>query len=153
MTEKYLQEIEKCIQQASLDGALTESAIQQYHEMLAANEKLVGENKHQNELIVKKNEELSTLKERLNKYVQKEGVLVDREHEVKERETHMDKLELKVEYQQKRVEDHIKMVELIFRNSILRKDVMTPIPGLKQDQYGTSHSPYAQKDSVDEQET
>lgn len=52
-----------------------------------------------------------------------------REGEVKTREENMLKLELTAEYQEKRVEDHIKMVDLIFRNSILRRTMFGNMPG------------------------
>ena len=52
-----------------------------------------------------------------------------------EREKKMDILELSVQYEQKRVQDHINMVGLVFRNTTLRRGMtgQAPQPG---DQYG-----------------
>lgn len=150
MTDQYLQEIEKCIQKAALDGVLTTTAIEQYHAILEANEKLVGENKHQNELIVKKNEELSTLKERVNKYVEKEGAFNDREHEVKEREVHMTKLELTATHHYQRVEDHKAMFSQVFRNMEVRRNVFTAVDPGKPDQYGSRISGHTEENNQTE---
>lgn len=150
--DKYLQEIEHAVKKAGIEGALTEEAVTQFHGVIEKCDELTGDletsEKARASLILQRDQLQADLgiAQALNK------VAAEAEMAMIEREAKITKLECKAEHMEERVKDHKEMFTTVFRNSVLRKEVMTPLPGLKQDQYGTSHAPYAQKDSVEEKE-
>jgi chromosome segregation ATPase len=145
--------LEKLIQKAALDGALTEGAVDQFHALVTERDALKDDN---DTLNVRNKDQTKTIERLSEQYNENHSQLADwakREQDLKDREGKCTELEIRKECAEKRVEDHQSMVGLIFRNAVMKKGVMTPLPGLKADQYGTSHAPYAQKDDVEEEET
>jgi predicted nuclease with TOPRIM domain len=145
--------LEKLIQKAALDGALTEGAVDQFHSLVKErdalkddNDTLNVRNKDLDERVTKLDARASAAEKCAEEWAGREQDLMDREGKCTE-------LEIRKECAETRVEDHKSMVGLIFRNAVMKKGVMTPLPGLKADQYGTSHAPFAQKDDVEEEET
>ena len=145
--------LEKLIQKAALDGALTQDAVAQFHALVterdAIKEELIDLKKiHENVVINRDalNEKWQAAEKCAEEWAGREQDLMDREGKCTE-------LEIRKECAETRVEDHKSMVGLIFRNAVMKKGVMTPLPGLKADQYGTSHAPFAQPDTVEEEET
>jgi hypothetical protein len=145
--------LEKLIQKAALDGALTEGAVDQFHALVTERNAIHEELK----TLKVTHENLSTDRDRLHTQLCEANKCAEewagREQDLMDREGKCTELEIRKECADKRVEDHQSMVGLIFRNAVMKKGVMTPLPGLKADQYGTSHAPFAQKDDVEEEET
>jgi hypothetical protein len=71
-----------------------------------------------------------------------------------DREGKCTELEIRKECADLRVTDHKEMFTTVFRNSVLRKEVMSPVSAGPIDQYGTKQSDvYPSKDTVEEEET
>ncbi len=151
MTE-LTDQLDKIIRKAALDGALTEDAVAQFHSLVkqcdAQAEELRSLNKLNSTLIDQK-DKLTTelhLSQTLNK------VAAEAEIAMMEREKNITTLELTAGFEAQRVKDHINMFTTVFRNSVLRKEVMTPIEATRMDQGMSGQSGYASKDTVDEEE-
>jgi hypothetical protein len=139
MTDQYLQDIERVVQQAGIDGTLTKTAIDQYHAIIEANAKLVKENDAQAKLIFDKNEKLSKLEVDLGIANGLVGVAAASEVAMIERESKMTTLELTAKHEAVRVADHKDMFDKVFRNIETRRNVFTPQPASAGvDQYGTA---------------
>ena len=86
----------------------------------------------------------------LNKTMVPKPVL-DRQ-DLMDRENKCMELEVRKECADLRVVDHKEMFKTVFRNSVLRKEVMTPIDATQVDQYGTQlPGGYPQRDTVEEE--
>jgi len=145
-------ELDKLIQKAALDGALTQKAVDMFHSVLKENEELSKQLETDVDKIKADALMIDSLKTDLRIAQGLNKVAAEMEASLINREQKITVLEMQAKYELVRVEDHKEMFTTVFRNSVLRKEVMTPLPGLKADQYGTSHSPYVQKDSVTEEE-
>lgn len=145
-------ELDRLIQKAALDGALTQKAVDMFHSVLKENEDLRDKCVKLEQTQTRMEKEKKELNIDLSMAQGLNKIAAEREVSLIEREQKITVLEMQAKYELVRVEDHKEMFTTVFRNSVLRKEVMTPLPGLKADQYGTSHSPYAQKDSVEEEE-
>ncbi len=146
------EQLDKIIQKAALDGALTKEAVDQFHSLVkqcdAQAEELRSLNKLNIELIDKRDKLVIDLDmaKTLNK------VAAEAEIAMIEREKFITKLELTAEFEKQRVTDHINMFTTVFRNSVLRREVMTPIEATRMDQGMSGQSGYASKDTVEEEE-
>jgi len=145
--------LERIIQKAGIDGALTEEAVAQFHSLVEQQKASRIALDDYAKLTTQHDATIEDLTKRLvaaetcaQEWAGKEQDLMDREGKCTE-------LEIRKECADKRVEDHQSMIGLIFRNAVIKKGVMTPLAGLKADQYGSSHAPFAQKDDVEEEET
>ena len=145
-------QLDKMIQKAALDGALTQDAVGQFHSLVkqcdAQAEELRSLQKVNTELIDKRDKlagEL-TVSKTLNE------VAVKAELEMIEREKNITTLELTAEHHKQRVKDHQDMFSIVFRNSVLRREVMTPIAPTNMDQGMQGQSGYAERNTVEEEE-
>lgn len=154
MSEELNRELTKLISKAAIDGTLSESAVTQFTQVLEANKTLTEDlqeaemRRIENEEALKQSDKLfQETHERLSKYLNREKGLA-------ERESAAEVLQMTVKYERKRVEDHKEMVGLIFRNTVLKKQVMTPTEaGRGLDQYNNPlPGGYAQRDDVEETE-
>jgi len=145
--------LETLIQKAALDGALTQDAVAQFHALVEQQKasKIALDDYHK--LTDQHNATIEALTKRCDAAETCAQDWAGREQDLMDREEKCLRLEMEAEYQGKRVSDHQEMVRLIFRNSVLKQGVMTPLAGLKADQYGSSHAPFAQKDDVESEET
>jgi hypothetical protein len=148
MTE-LTDKLETVIQQAALDGALTKDAVAQFHSLVKERDALKDANVEWEEADEKNKKEVRKLVSELEISKALNKVAMEAEMLMIEREQKMTTLELTAAHQSKRVEDHVKMVELIFRNSIIRREVMTPA-SQHTEATGASHSTFSNKDVVDE---
>lgn len=146
------EQLDKIIQKAALDGALTKEAVDQFHSLVkqcdAQAEELRKLNKLNTELIDKR-DKLSgelTMSKTLNE------VAVKAELEMIEREKNITTLELTAEHEKQRVKDHINMFTTVFRNSVLRKEVMTPLEATRMDQGMSGQPGYAERNTVESEE-
>jgi hypothetical protein len=141
--------LEKVIQQAALDGALTADAVSQFHSLVVERNALKDANEEWEETDKKSKQECEELSRNLAKTTGKLGDYQTRERELQEREREADKLQVEKECADLRVLDHKEMFSLVFRNSIIRKEVMTPA-SQHTEATGASHSTFSNKDTVDE---
>ena len=145
--------LERIIQKAGIDGALTEEAVAQFHSLVEQQKasKIALDDYHK-----LTDEHDATIKDLTTRLLAAETCAQEwagKEQDLMDREGKCTELEIRKECADKRVEDHQSMIGLIFRNAVIKKGVMTPLAGLKADQYGSSHAPFAQKDDVEEEET
>ncbi len=146
------EQLDKMIQKAALDGALTNKAVDQFHSLVKQNEAMEEKAIKLEQSLMDAEKQITKLDADNSELRSLQGHMAQRENEVSEREKKMTTLELTVEFQEHRVNDHKKMVELIFRNSVLRREVMTPTHPSAPDQYGTRQEGYPSKDTVEEEE-
>ena len=146
------EQLDKIIQQAALDGALTQKAVDQFHSIITHNAALETKVTALEETVEDRGKKISTLELDLGMAKTLNKVAAEAEIVMIEREQKMTTLELTANFQEQRVNDHKKMVELIFRNSVIRKGVMTPTHPSAPDQYGTRQEGYPQQDTVEEEE-
>ena len=147
-------ELEVIIQKAALDGALTQDAVAQFHALVTERDALKKDNCRLDDLNTELNEKVNHFSQRVTAAETCAQEWAGREQDLMDREGTCTKLEVEKECAELRVKDHQKMVELIFRNSVIRKSVMTPVTPGPIDQYGTKQpDAYPSKDDVAEEET
>lgn len=145
-------DLEKIILRAGIDGALTEEAVAQFHALIKERDALQIENKKLGERNTELDERVTSLAEQYNERQTRLQGWATREQELKDREEKCLRLELEAEYNLKRVEDHKSMVSLVFRNTVLKKQVVTP-GSATIDQYGTRNSEFPDTTPVEEENT
>lgn len=145
-------QLDTIIQKAALDGALTKEAVDQFHKILAENSSLLEEVDKVKDMNAAGSKELRETTVKMEDFRAKVTDWVTREKELAEREKFITTLTLTAEHQEQRVKDHISMFTTVFRNSVLRKEVMTPLEATRMDQGMQGQGGYAQKDSVEEEE-
>ena len=148
----HLDEINKIIQKAALDGVLTTGAVTQFHQVLEENKVLKEQAIDLDRKFRDASEKNTKLTSQLSQADHQLKVASERESNLLEREKKITELELTAKYQGQRVDDHKSMVSLIFRNSVLRKEVMTPVEGMAPGNGMSGTSGYANKDQVTETE-
>lgn len=153
MTDQLTEQLKKIIQQASLDGALTQKAVDQFHTLVKQRDELDDKVKSLENTLEERGKQIDKLDADNTELRALQGVMAQRENEVSEREKEMTKLELTSEFNEQRVKDHKEMFTTVFRNSVLRKEVMTPVEATRMDQGMRGDSGYAQRDTVEEEET
>ena len=145
-------QLDKIIQKAALDGALTSDAVAQFHSLVKQCESQAEELRSLNKL----NAELKDKREKLTGQLEIAKKLnqlaAEAEVAMIEREKQITTLELTAVHMKQRVTDHINMFTTVFRNSVLRREVMTPIEATRMDQGMSGQSGYASKDTVEEEE-
>jgi len=144
--------LEKIILRAGIDGALTEDAVAQFHALVTER------NAIKTELISLKeaHANLTTNRDALNTKCQAAVKCAEewagREQDLMDREGKCAEVEIRKECADLRVTDHQRMVELVFRNTVLKKQVVTPGAGTI-DQYGTKQSEFPDTTPAEEEET
>ncbi len=144
--------LDKLIQKAALDGALTPDAVAQFHALViqgdAQAEELRELQKVNTEIIEKRDEYSRKLKIMLddaNELSTRAAAIDASEQEHRDREVRLECAEL-------RVQDHKEMFKVVFRNAIIRREVMTSNES-HTDVNGASHNSFSMKDNVEEEET
>ncbi len=146
--------LEKIILRAGIDGALTEDAVAQFHALVternAIKTELTG--------LKEAHENLITNRDALNVKMQAAVTCAEewagREQDLMDREGKCAALEIRKECAELRVTDHQEMFKIVFRNSVIRKGVMTPIDSTAPNEYNSCPpGGMAQKDEVEEEET
>lgn len=146
--------LEVLIQKAALDGALTADAVAQFHALVterdAIKEELGELKKAHATLIVNRD----ALNQKMQEAVTCAEEWAGREQDLMDRESKCTALEIRKECAEIRVTDHQEMFKIVFRNSVIRKGVMTPIDSSEPNQYNSCPpGGMAQKDEVEEEET
>lgn len=148
------EELEVIIQKAALDGALTQDAVAQFHALVTERDAI----KVELEELKKAHATLIVNRDALNAKMQAAVTCAEewagREQDLMDREGKCTELEIRKECADLRVTDHQEMFRLVFRNSVIRRGVMTPVSAGPIDQYGTKQSDvFPTKDEVEEEET
>ena len=150
MTE-LTDKLEKLIQQAALDGALTEDAVSQFHSLVVERNALKDANVEWEESDKQAKKEIEKLVERCSN-MQKQILLhTEREAELEEREKKITEMEVREECTMLRIADHQEMFRVVFRNAVIKRDVLSPQYDFT-DSNGSSRSSYPQKGEVEEEE-
>lgn len=148
------QELEKIILKAGIDGALTEDAVSQFHALVTERNALRTELENEKRVRKEEAEKASRYHNQLAEANETISLWATRETDLKDREDKVLRKEIESEFNEKRVADHKEMFTTVFRNSVLRKEVMTAIDAAEPNQYNSCPSGgYAQKDTVEEEET
>ena len=147
------EQLDKIIQQAALDGTLTQKAVDQFHSIIVQNTALETEVASLETVLDERAKKIDRLEIDLGMAKTLNKVAAEAEIEMIEREKNITTLELTAEHEKQRVKDHINMFTTVFRNSVLRKEVMTPLEANRLDQGMQGQTGYAQKDTVESEET
>ncbi len=137
MTE-LTDKLEKVIQQAAIDGALTKEAVGMFHGVLEDNEELRESLEKKDRLERERVTTLETANSNLAQATTKLSDYQTRERELEERETKITRLEIERKCADLRVEDHKEMVKLIFRNLEVRRNVFPVSPSQHINEQGIS---------------
>lgn len=121
-------ELDRLIQKAALDGALTEDAVAQFHDILAENEGFKTQLETDVDKIKADALMIDSLKTDLRIAQGLNKVAAEMEASLINREQKMTVLEMQAKYELTRVEDHKEMVKLIFRNLEVRRNVFPVSP-------------------------
>ena len=145
------EQLDKIIQQAALDGALTQKAVDQFHSIITQNAALETKVASLEIVVEERAKRISALEIDIGLAKTLVEVAGKAEIEMMEREKKITTLELTAEHQKQRVADHVNMFTTVFRNSVIRKEVMTPTQAAF-DQYNNRQDSYPSKDTVEEEE-
>jgi hypothetical protein len=144
--------LDKLIQKAALDGALTQDAVAQFHSVVtqcdAQAEELRSLTKIHGEVMGERDEAKRKLK-----------VMLDDANELSTRaaaieadeQEHCDR-KVRLECAELRVTDHQEMFRVVFRNAVIRREVVTP-GSASFDQYNTKTDNFPDKTPVEEEQT
>lgn len=148
----HIQEIDKIIQKAALDGVLTTGAVKQFSEMILERDALLKTTDAQKLDLAKKEGAIKELTDRLNIHIEQGQSLCTREAAVEEEENeHRDRLVM-LKCANLRVDDHKEMFRVVFRNTVVREEVMTRNESHTESS-GASHSSFENKDTLEKEET
>ena len=145
-------QLDTIIQKAALDGALTKEAVAQFHALVKEREALKEANIEWEATDKTQRADLATLEKRVVVLKEECATWASKEKDLLEREGNALMLELRAEYNKQRVEDHQEMFRIVFRNAIIRKEVMTTNEN-HTDVNGAQHNSFSNKDQVEEEET
>ncbi len=146
-------ELEKIIQKAAIDGALTEDAVAQFHSIVTERDAL------KTELATSIDARDALRKERDDARELRDAYKVDldawatREADLKDREEKCTRLECESEFHKMRVDDHKQMFATVFKGVHMRRQVVTPGHAGHVDQYGNvQNQGWSEKHDVEDQE-
>jgi len=117
------EDLDRLIQKAALDGALTQKAVDMFHSVMGENEDFKTQLETDVDKIKADALMIDSLKTDLRIAQGLNKVAAEMEASLINREQKMTVLEMQAKYELTRVEDHKEMVKLIFRNLELRRSV------------------------------
>lgn len=123
MKPELLQEIEKQIDKAAIDGTLSKEAAKLFHETIEANEKLHEKLAKETATVIQYRDQIDEL--RKDSMGLRDAILgwEDRERLLIERETKMTELEMKAANEAQRVQDHKDMFSIVFKPASFRESI------------------------------
>ena len=140
------------IQAAAIDGTLTQSAIQQFQDLVKENDGLkdsIKESEHNLEMSVKTRDALG--QERDDARTVRDQLLTERDGVV-EREKAITTLELQASGSLQRVQDHKDMMTLIFKPGEIRRNAWGSVPGFDDNGYPNGQTGQSNEDSTEHDE-
>ncbi len=147
-------ELDKLIQKAALDGALTPQAVDQFHSLVTQCDAQAEELRSLAKIHGEVMEARDKYKQRLDTMLNDANELSTRAAAIEaDEDEHRDR-KVMLKCANLRVEDHKEMFKVVFRNSVIRQGVMTPVIPGPVDQYGTKQGDtFPTKDDVEREET
>lgn len=146
------EQLDTMIQKAALDGALTQDAVAQFHALVtqcdAQQEELRSLTKIHGEVM----ESRDKYKQRLDVMLSDANELSTRAAAIEEGENEHRDRKVRLECAELRVTDHQEMFRVVFRNAVIKRDVVTP-GSASFDQYNTKTDNFPDKTPVEEEET
>lgn len=117
------QQLDKLIQQAALDGALTKDAVELFHDLVKENDGLRASLKESEKNLEQSVKTRDILRSERDQARQDRDMLAKFHKDVEDREKKMTQIEVSLEYEQKRVVDHKHMMETIFKPHTVRESI------------------------------
>lgn len=145
-------ELDRLIQKAALDGALTKDAITKFGNVLMENERMKAQGTIDNEKIAADAKEIRRLGVALDIANGLVKIAGEMEAALITREKDATRNELLAEYSAIRVKDHQEMFRIVFRNAVIKRDIVTP-GSASFDQYNNKTDNFPDKTPVEEEET
>jgi hypothetical protein len=146
------EDIDKIVKKAALDGTLTQEAAEQVLAAMRENEQLKEQHKSDEKRLSEQGVRINTQTERIGKLEIECETWAGREQDLLDRERRCEKLEVQKECADQRVLDHRQMVEMVFRNLEVRRNVFTAVPGLESDKNNYNRqTPYVSEDKQTEE--
>ena len=128
-----IEDLERIIKKAAIDGTLTEEAAKQVQAALEENAKLKASVDSLDRERKTAHQKILELSAKVERFGREKDEVLDREKAVAEREAKMTELELTAKHEAQRVADHQAMFSAVFRNMQVRRTVFTPLPGVPYD--------------------
>lgn len=145
-------QLDKLIQKAALDGALTQDAVSQFHSLVkqcdAQAEELRELNKV-NSATIKSRDELSR---KLKIMLDDANELSTRGAAIEADEDEHRNRKVQLECANLRVTDHQEMFRVVFRNAVIKREIVTP-GSASYDQYNTKTDNFPDKTPIEEEQT
>ncbi len=143
-------ELDKLIQKAALDGALTPEAVAQFHSLVTQCDAQAGELRELNKV----NTEIISARDELSRKLK---IMLDDANELSTRASAIEADEdehrnrkVQLECANLRVTDHQEMFRIVFRNAVIKRDVVTA-GSASYDQYNTKTDNFPDKTPVEEE--
>ena len=147
--DKYILEMQNAIEKAAIDGTLTKDAIGQFNGLIEHNEALQSQALDFNQKFLRQDEQIKSMTTELSMAQGLNKIAAEMEAGLIEREKSITKLEAEAKHQAERVTDHKSMFETVFRNSIIRRQVLGQNENYTESS-GASHSNYPTKEDLEE---
>lgn len=145
-------QLDRLIQKAALDGALTKDAVDQFHALVTQCDSQADELRKTNKINTDLIDSRDKIRIELDIAKKLNQLAAEAEVALIEREKFITTLTLNAEHQKQRVADHISMFQTVFRNSVLRKEVLTPVEAARMDQGMSGQGGYVEHGTVEEEE-
>lgn len=144
-------QLDKMIQKAALDGALTEDAVAQFHSLVtqcdAQAEELRSLAKIHGEVMAARDK----YKQRLDIMLKDANEISTRAAAVEEQENEHRDRKVQLECANLRVTDHQEMFRVVFRNAVIKRDVVTA-GSASFDQYNNKTDNFPDKTPIEEEQ-
>ena len=127
------QKITDLVTEASKENILSIDALQEINNIVLDHESMVEDNRKLTKKVLDLEGLLKTAHGKLAQIDLRENNLAIRDGEVTKREEKILELELTAKYEAVRVNDHIAMVAMVFRNSVLKRSMYGNVPAPMSD--------------------
>ena len=145
-------QLDKMIQKAALDGALTEDAVAQFHSLVTQCDAQAKELRDLTKIHGEVMEARDKYKNRLDIMLKDANELSTRAAAIEEGEDEHRNRKVQLECANLRVTDHQEMFRVVFRNAVIKRDVVTP-GSSTFDQYNNKTDNFPDKTQVEEEDT
>jgi len=146
------EQLDTMIQKAALDGALTQDAVAQFHSLVQQCDAQAEELRSMNKINVELVDKCEKTKEKLTIMLSDANELSTRAAAIEVGEDEHRDRKVRLECAELRVKDHQEMFRVVFRNAVIKRDVVTP-GSASFDQYNTKTDNFPDKTPVEEEET
>ena len=144
--------LDKLIQKAALDGALTTDAVAQFHALVTQCDAQAKELRDLTKIHGEVMEARDEAKRKLKIMLDDANELSTRAAAIEADEDEHRNRKVQLECANLRVTDHQEMFRVVFRNAVIKRDVVTA-GSASYDQYNTKTDNFPDKTPVEEEET